>query len=94
MNQRALPVVDIAPLLDHGQWTPFQKRILLAVALVMMFDGVDAQVLSLSLSTIAGEWSVGRAAFAPVLGFSFIAMALGTALGGLLGDRIGRKWTL
>lgn len=89
-----LPVVDIAPLLDHGQWTPFQKRILLAVALVMMFDGVDAQVLSLSLSTIAGEWSVGRAAFAPVLGFSFIAMALGTALGGLLGDRIGRKWTL
>jgi len=94
MNQPSLPVVDIAPLLDQGKWTSYQKRILFFVALVMMFDGVDAQVLSLSLSTIAGEWGVGRAAFAPVLGCSFIAMALGTAAGGVLGDRIGRKWTL
>ena len=28
MNQRALPVVDIAPLLDHGQWTPFRRTVL------------------------------------------------------------------
>lgn len=94
MSQSALPVVDIAPILDQGRWTPYQKQILLFAALVMMFDGVDAQVLSLSLSMIAADWGVGRAAFAPVLGCSFIAMAIGTAAGGMLGDRLGRKWML
>ncbi len=94
LAQPSSPVLDIAPILDHGEWTSYQKRILFLVALVMVFDGVDAQVLSLSLSSISAEWGISRAAFAPVLGFSFVAMALGTALGGLLGDRIGRKWTL
>lgn len=94
LAQPSSPVLDIAPILDHGEWTSYQKRILFLVALVMVFDGVDAQVLSLSLSSISAEWGISRAAFAPVLGFSFVAMALGTALGGLLGDRVGRKWTL
>lgn len=94
LTQPSRPEIDVAPILDHGKWTSYQKRILFLVALVMVFDGVDAQVLSLSLSTISSEWGISRSAFAPLLGFSFIAMALGTAAGGILGDRIGRKWTL
>lgn len=92
--QPSIPVLDVAPILDHGPWTSFQKRILFLVALVMVFDGVDAQVLSLSLSSISSQWGINRSAFAPLLGCSFVAMALGTALGGMLGDQVGRKWTL
>ncbi|CAN5399541.1 aromatic acid/H+ symport family MFS transporter [soil metagenome] len=86
--------LDIAPILDDGRWTGYQKTVLFLVALVAMLDGVDAQVLSLSLPSIIGDWGVMRADFAPYLAVGFVAMALGTMAGGLAGDRIGRKRAL
>ncbi|KLD77778.1 MFS transporter [Xanthomonas hyacinthi] len=85
---------DIASLLDHGSWTALQKRALILISLVGVVDGVDAQVLSLSLPMITKDWGVARADFAVLMALSFIAMAVGTALGGLAGDRLGRKPTL
>lgn len=88
------PTCDIASILDHGEWHGLQKRVLVLVSLVAMVDGVDAQVLSLSLPMIAKEWNEPRAAFATLMAISFVTMAIGTALGGLAGDRIGRRATL
>jgi AAHS family 4-hydroxybenzoate transporter-like MFS transporter len=85
---------DIASVLDHGPWQSLQKRALILISLVGVVDGVDAQVLSLSLPMITKDWGVARADFAVLMALSFIAMAVGTALGGLAGDRLGRKPTL
>lgn len=87
-------VFDIAEILDHGAWHPRQKRILLLASLVAMVDGVDAQVLSLALPMIAKDWGEPRSAFAILMALSFVAMAIGTAVGGFIGDRLGRKTTL
>jgi MFS transporter, AAHS family, 4-hydroxybenzoate transporter len=87
-------VFDIAAILDHGEWHPLQKLILLLVSLVAMVDGIDAQVLSLALPMIGKDWNVPRSAFAILLALSFVAMAVGTTLGGFAGDRLGRKTTL
>ena len=87
-------VFDIAAILDHGEWHPLQKRILILVSLVATVDGVDAQVLSLALPMIAKDWGEPRSAFAILMALSFVAMAIGTALGGLAGDRLGRKTAL
>ncbi|MFM0289291.1 MFS transporter [Paraburkholderia megapolitana] len=87
-------VKDIAPILDHGRWTGYQKLVLLLVSLVAMLDGLDSRVLALSLPSIVREWGVARSAFVPIFAGSFIAMALGALVGGVAGDRIGRRWTL
>jgi MFS transporter, AAHS family, 4-hydroxybenzoate transporter len=93
-GDEASHVFDIAAILDHGEWHPRQKLILLLVCLVAMVDGIDAQVLSLALPMIGKDWDVPRSAFAILLALSFVAMAVGTALGGFAGDRLGRKTTL
>ena len=37
------------------------------------------------------EWSVGRAAFAPVVSLGYLGMMIGGTLAGLAGDRFGRR---
>ena len=56
--------VDVASLIDEGSWSPLQKLVLFLICLVAVVDGVDAQVLSLSLPSIVKDWDVPRAAFA------------------------------
>jgi MFS transporter, AAHS family, 4-hydroxybenzoate transporter len=94
MTAESSGVFDIAAILDHGEWHPLQKLILFLVSLVAMVDGIDAQVLSLALPMIGKDWNVPRSAFATLMALSFVAMAVGTALGGFAGDRLGRKTTL
>ncbi len=86
--------VDVGPIFDEARWAPFQKGVLLLVSLLIVLDGLDTQTLALALPAITREWSVGRAAFGPVLAISFISMAVGTALGGMVGDRFGRRVAL
>jgi MFS transporter, AAHS family, 4-hydroxybenzoate transporter len=87
-------VFDVAEILDRGEWHPRQKLILLLASLVAMVDGVDSGVLSLALPTIAKDWGEPRSAFAILMALSFVATAIGTAVGGFAGDRLGRKTAL
>ncbi len=64
------------------------------VALVIVFDGFDNQVLGFALPAIIREWGVDRSAFAPVVALGLIGMAMGTALAGIVGDHFGRRPTL
>lgn len=84
-------VFDVSAPLEQGEWRPFQKFVLLLVALAIVLDGFDNQVLGFAIPTLVKEWGVPRSAFAPVLAFGFLGMAAGTAFGGWLGDKIGRR---
>lgn len=84
-------VFDIGPPLEHGAWTSYQKLVLGLVALAIVLDGFDNQVLGFAIPALIKEWGVTRSAFAPVFALGFLGMALGTAFGGWLGDRIGRR---
>jgi AAHS family 4-hydroxybenzoate transporter-like MFS transporter len=84
-------IFDIRHVFDDGEWKVAQKKLLALLCLVAVVDGIDAQVLSLALPSMAQDWAVSRSAFSLVMALGLIGMAAGTVLGGALGDRIGRK---
>ena len=86
--------VDLGPLLDDGRWTGYQKWLVLLTALTIVFDGVDNQLLGVSIPTIMKEWSVARGAFSPIISLGYVGMMLGGAAAGLAGDRFGRRMAL
>lgn len=86
--------VDVGDLIDNGPWTLYQQWLVLLAALAIVFDGIDNQLMGVAIPTIMREWSVPRAAFAPVISLGFVGMMLGGAVGGIVGDRVGRRVAL
>lgn len=86
--------VDVGHVLDEAQWSGFGKLVLVLVSLVIVMDGLDTQTLTLAIPSIMREWGIGRGPFGPLLALGFVAMAIGTALGGMVGDQLGRRGAL
>lgn len=86
--------VDVGKLIDEGKWGAYQKLLIALTALAIVFDGIDNQLLGVAIPSIMREWSVPRAAFAPVISVGYFGMMIGGAVAGLAGDRIGRKTAL
>lgn len=60
----------------------------------LFLDGLDLQLLAFAAPLILKEWSIDSATFDTALSASLIGMALGSVIGGALGDRFGRRPTL
>ena len=88
------PPVDIGQVIDAGRWSRYQKWIVCLTAVTIVFDGIDNQLLGVSIPTLMREWGVPRSAFAPVVSFGYAGMMLGGAVAGLAGDRWGRRSAL
>src|SRR4029078_3688420 len=86
--------VDIGRLLDEGRWGGYQKFLVALVALTIVFDGIDNQLLGIVIPTIMKEWGVARSAFAPVVSLGYLGMWTGVLAAGLAGDRLGRRTAL
>ncbi len=91
MNQNP---VDVSSLLDRGHWSAYQKWLVALVALTIVFDGIDNQLLGIVIPTVMREWGVPRSDFAPVVSLGYAGMMMGGALAGLAGDRFGRQTAL
>ena len=89
----ALPI-DVNAVIDEGRWTPYQRWLVCLTALTIVFDGVDNQLLGITIPQIMSAFGVARSAFAPVVAFGFLGMAVGGAIAGLAGDRAGRRTAL
>lgn len=87
-------VIDIGRVIDDAKWSVYQKSALVVAALAVILDGFDNQILSLAIPELIKQWGVTRDDFKWVLVIGFVGMAIGTALLGTLGDKIGRKPTL
>lgn len=85
---------DLATAINDADWSPYQKALLASFALVFAVDGLANQSLGIVLPALIEDWGNPRAAFAPVAAANLVGVALGSILGGLLGDRIGRRWAL
>ena len=57
-------------------------------------DGLDTQILGFAIPSMIKEWSVTRGDFAPALALAFVGMTVGTPIGGIVGDWLGRKVAL
>jgi AAHS family 4-hydroxybenzoate transporter-like MFS transporter len=94
INVRGRPTVDIGQLVDEGAWNGSRKLVLVLAALAIVLDGLDNQVLGFAIPSMIAEWKVARSDFASALALGFVGMTIGTPVGGVLGDRSGRKITL
>lgn len=82
---------DVGVLLDTGRWTRYQKAIVALTASAVVFDGLDIQIVGYAIPSIAQSWGLAKSAFASVLAAGLFGVTVGSALGGLAGDRIGRR---
>jgi len=67
---------------------------MVTVMAVNVVEGIDNQLLAVTLPSIAEAWGTTPAAFAPAMTAGFVGAAVATPIGGWLGDRIGRKRTV
>ena len=89
-----MKTVDVGSVLDDGGWGGYQKALVAAAALAIVFDGLDNQVLSGALPAIMRDWHVPRSALTPALTSGFVGMMFGGFIGGVVGDRLGRRVAL
>lgn len=66
----------------------------MASASHVVLDGFNNQVIGFALPAMLKDWGSQGAEFAPVVSGGLVVMAVGTFLGGLGGDRWGRKPSL
>lgn len=90
----ARAALDVGRLLDEGRWGGYQQWLVFCTALTVIFDGIDNQLLGVSIPSIMADWHVPRGAFAPVVALGYLGMVIGGAAGGVAGDRIGRRVAL
>lgn len=86
--------VNIAALLDNSNWSSYQKWVTALVAIAVIFDGFDIQILGFAIPSLIREWHVGRGEFGVVLAAGLAGMVLGAPIAGYVGDRFGRRTAL
>lgn len=79
---------------EDGPWTAYQKWLVCLTALTIVFDGMDNQLLGITIPALIADWHVARSAFAPVVSLGFAGMIVGGAVAGFAGDRVGRRAAL
>lgn len=79
---------------EDGRWTAYQKWLVCLTAITIVFDGMDNQLLGITIPALIADWHVARAAFAPVVSLGFAGMIVGSTVAGFAGDRIGRRTAL
>jgi AAHS family 4-hydroxybenzoate transporter-like MFS transporter len=82
---------DLSALLDTGPWTRYQKAVVALTASAVVFDGLDIQIIGYAIPAISQSWGLEKSVFASVLAAGLCGVAIGSALGGITGDRIGRR---
>jgi AAHS family 4-hydroxybenzoate transporter-like MFS transporter len=80
--------------LDERPLSGAQIRIVVLMMVLLMFEGLDIQLLGLLAPVILKDWGIDRAAFGPAMAAALVGLSIGAGIGGRLGDAFGRKSVL
>src|SRR6476646_11186308 len=90
----AIDALDPGKMIDHVARRTYQKLLIVGTSLTIIVDGLDNQLLPNAVPALIRDWGVPRAAFTTALAIGPLGMMIGGLLGGLAGDRFGRRPTL
>jgi AAHS family 4-hydroxybenzoate transporter-like MFS transporter len=80
--------------MDAQRTRPLQWLIVATCMLVLVAEGMDLQLLGILAPKVIEAFGITRATFGIANGAALVGFGLGAFAGGLMGDRIGRRWTL
>jgi MFS transporter, AAHS family, 4-hydroxybenzoate transporter len=84
-------LTDVEKLIDAEPLSGLQLRVLVLTALAIIIEGFDIQALAFAGPQLIAEWGLSKAEFGAAAGSALIGMAIGSPMGGLFGDRVGRR---
>lgn len=89
-----MPAATFTQALNARPVQTYQWVIAAVCMLVLVADGVDLQLLGIVAPLVMKDFGIDRALFGWAMSAALVGFGLGSWGGGVLGDRIGRRWTL
>src|SRR3954464_7041945 len=86
--------IDVQTFLNEHPFSGYQWVIFALCFWIVLLDGFDTAAIGYIAPSLITEWSVERAALAPVLSAALFGLAFGALAAGPLADRVGRKAVL
>jgi len=83
--------IDVHKLSDEAKFNSFHRLVLLACALIIIFDGYDLAVVGIALPSIMKGMGVDATRAGFMVSAALFGMMFGNILFGTLADRIGRR---
>lgn len=80
--------------MERAPLRAFQVATFAICMLVLTCDGIDQQLLGIIAPKVIADFGVAKSTFGIAMSASLIGFGLGSASGGWLGDKIGRRWSL
>jgi MFS transporter, putative metabolite:H+ symporter len=84
----------IAARIDRLPRSALHRRLMLFFALPLFFDSCDINTFPSAAPALMHAWGMSINQVAIITSASFLGMFVGATLGGLISDRIGRRWSL
>lgn len=81
-------------LMNNLPLHPFQVLAFSICMIVLVADGMDAQLLGIVAPIVIPEFGVDRGTFGIAMSAALVGFGIGSWSGGWLGDRVGRRWSL
>lgn len=97
MEERKLNIIqnesgnNISSRLDHLPITSIHKKVIAALAIVYFFEFADLNTFSYVAPALKKHWGMSVSTIGIVTSCSFLGMFLGSAFGGWVADRFGRR---
>lgn len=82
---------EISSRLDRLPITSIHKQVLVALAFVYFFEFADLNTFSYIAPVLKKQWGMSVQTIGYITSISFLGMFIGSAFGGLMADKIGRK---
>jgi len=83
---------SLAARLDALPFTRSHLRVLTGSGVGWALDAMDVGLISFIIAVLAREWSLDSFTTGWIASAGFIGMAIGASVGGLLADRLGRRY--
>ncbi len=83
--------IDITNLIDKQAVSRFQYLVIVLCSLVVLFDGMDTQVVGYLGPALSQEWDIPREQLGPVFSASLVGLMVGLLVIGAVSDRLGRR---